>query len=73
MDRNVFKYYLRISGLNKKDLASLLNLSYGSVNNWGSSTPYPVWLPVFFELYIKAKKFDSIVKILEESKLTKQV
>ncbi|EOC5019331.1 TPA: hypothetical protein R1X36_000636 [Campylobacter upsaliensis] len=47
---------------NKKELAELLGLPYGSVNNWGSSKNYPVWLKNVFVFIIKAKKYDEALK-----------
>ncbi|MDL0109145.1 hypothetical protein NYG93_08840 [Campylobacter felis] len=47
---------------NKKELAELLGLPYGSVNNWGSSKNYPVWLKNVFAFIIKAKKYDEALK-----------
>ena len=43
-------------------MAALLNLSYGSVNAWGSVKPYPRYLKSWFENYIKAKKYDEALK-----------
>ena len=47
---------------NKKELAELLGLPYGSVNNWGSSKNYPIWLKNVFAFIIKAKKYDEALK-----------
>ncbi len=52
----------------KKELAEFLGLPYGSVNNWGSSKNYPVWLKNVFVFIIKAKeKYEALKKALEEA------
>ncbi|WP_169975837.1 XRE family transcriptional regulator [Campylobacter sp. RM16191] len=60
MNREEFKDFLAKSNINKKELAELLNLPYGTVNNWGTSNPYPDWLKSWFENYIKAKSYEEI-------------
>lgn len=60
MNRNEFKIYLEKCGINKKELAEVLRLPYGTVNNWGSSNPYPEWLYSWFENYIKSKSYEEI-------------
>nr|DAY39565.1 MAG TPA: Regulatory protein [Caudoviricetes sp.] len=66
MNRDDFKDFLNRSGINKKELAELLGLSYGTVNNWGSSNPYPEWLKSWFENFIKAKSYEEIKKAVFE-------
>ncbi|EAJ1957408.1 hypothetical protein CTX62_09335 [Campylobacter upsaliensis] len=59
MEKEEFQKLMQKAGFkNKQELAVLLNLSYGSVNAWGSVKPYPRYLKSWFENYIKAKKYD---------------
>ncbi|MBS4407326.1 helix-turn-helix domain-containing protein [Campylobacter vulpis] len=63
MTKENFKSLMSEAGFkNKKELAELLGLPYGSVNNWGSSKNYPVWLKNVFVFIIKAKKYDEALK-----------
>ncbi|BEK32593.1 hypothetical protein [Campylobacter jejuni] len=63
MTKENFKSLMGEAGVkNKKELAVLLGLPYGSVNNWGSSKNYPVWLKNVFAFIIKAKKYDEALK-----------
>lgn len=63
MEKEEFQKLMQKAGFkNKQELAVLLNLSYGSVNAWGSVKPYPRYLKSWFENYIKAKKYDEALK-----------
>lgn len=63
MDKEKFKSLMQEAGIKKKqELAGLLDLTYGSVNAWGSIKPYPKYLKSWFENYIKAKKYDEALK-----------
>ncbi|SUX26386.1 hypothetical protein [Campylobacter upsaliensis] len=63
MKKEEFQKLMQKAGFkNKQELAVLLNLSYGSVNAWGSVKPYPRYLKSWFENYIKAKKYDEALK-----------
>ncbi|EDP6911069.1 hypothetical protein RDZ95_000722 [Campylobacter upsaliensis] len=63
MEKEEFQKLMQKAGFkNKQELAVLLNLSYGSVNAWGSVKPYPRYLKSWFENYIKAKKYDGALK-----------
>ncbi|HEC1580320.1 TPA: helix-turn-helix domain-containing protein [Campylobacter upsaliensis] len=63
MTKEKFKSLMQEAGIkSKKELAELLGLPYGSVNNWGSSKNYPVWLKNVFVFIIKAKKYDEALK-----------
>lgn len=63
MEKAEFQKLMQKAGFkNKQELAVLLNLSYGSVNAWGSVKPYPRYLKSWFENYIKAKKYDEALK-----------
>ncbi|OCR98862.1 hypothetical protein A9K75_09585 [Campylobacter fetus subsp. testudinum] len=70
MNKVDFKNYLKKSSLNKKELSIVLNLPYGTVNNWGSTVPYPYWLEPFFKAYIKSIKFDIIIGMLKDFDLS---
>ncbi|HEC1546355.1 TPA: hypothetical protein R1X38_001195 [Campylobacter upsaliensis] len=63
MTKEKFKSLMQEAGIkSKKELAEFLGLPYGSVNNWGSSKNYPVWLKNVFAFIIKAKKYDEALK-----------
>ncbi|EAL52714.1 hypothetical protein CUP1504 [Campylobacter upsaliensis RM3195] len=63
MTKEKFKSLMQEAGIkSKKELAELLGLPYGSVNNWGSSKNYPIWLKNVFAFIIKAKKYDEALK-----------
>jgi len=67
MNRDIFVKLLKEAGLSKKDLADLLEVSYSTVTNWGSSKRYPYWLKTWLIFYIKAKKYDQIKTLVENS------
>lgn len=66
MDRELFKKYLKECNINKKALATRLNLPYGTVNNWGTSNPYPDWLESWLQNYKKSMKFDRIREMIKD-------
>ncbi|CZE47709.1 hypothetical protein [Campylobacter geochelonis] len=67
MTKDNFDNYLQKFNLNKKDLANLLSLPYGTVNNWnGISKPFPSWLNSWFYYYEKSLKFDKIKELLKD-------
>lgn len=74
MTKEKFKSLMQEAGIkSKKELAELLGLPYGSVNNWGSSKNYPIWLKNVFAFIIKAKKYDEALKRgLDESEKPKE-
>ena len=64
MTKEEFKSLMKEAGFKRKlDLAQALDLSYQSVNNWGTKTkPYPHYLKLLLTCYIKAKKYDELMK-----------
>lgn len=68
MDHKKFKELLTLAGLNKKGLSKKTNLTYGTVNNWGSSQNIPHWVESWLENYIKARYFERIVEAIETIK-----
>ena len=67
MNRDIFVKLLKEAGLSKKELADILEISYSTVTNWGSSKRYPYWLKTWLIFYIKAKKYDDIRYLIENS------
>ena len=49
------------AGLSKKELATLLNINYQSVNAWESTQPAPYWAWSWLENYAKARMFDRML------------
>lgn len=64
MTKEEFKSLMKEAGFkNKFELSKFLNLEYQSVNNWGTKTkPYPHYLKLLLTCYIKAKKYDELMK-----------
>ncbi len=64
MTKDEFRELFKEAGFkNKYELAKVLNLSYQSVNNWGSGdTQYPKYLKPFLKYYIKAKAYDELMQ-----------
>ena len=51
------------AGLSKKELATLLNINYQSVNAWESTQPAPYWAWSWLENYAKARMFDRMLEL----------
>lgn len=60
MTQEELKKNLKKTGMNKKQLAQLLGLSYSTVNNWGSSKNVPHWVESWLSLYIEAKEYREL-------------
>jgi len=65
LDRDYFKVLLEKAGLSKKDFASKLDISYSTVNGWGSTQNIPYWVQSWLENYIKAKDMDKVINAVE--------
>ena len=65
MDRKTFNEKLKKAGLTKKDFSFKVGVSYGSVNNWGSSKDIPYWVESWIENYIRAKDLDAVVDVVK--------
>lgn len=72
MNKDIFVKLLKEAGLSKKELASILNISYSTVTNWGSSKRYPYWMKTWLINYIKAKRYDQLKEIIENSSVFTQ-
>lgn len=66
MEKEKFKFLLQEANLTKKELASILQINIGSLNNWGSSQNIPYWVESWLENYIKAKELDTIVNAIKK-------
>ena len=66
MDKNEFKEYLKLANLNKKELAELMNLPYGSVNTWGNTREFPKWVKSWLINYIKLKQYENAASVREK-------
>ncbi|ELJ8894819.1 hypothetical protein RT874_001928 [Campylobacter upsaliensis] len=59
MTKEKFKSLMQEAGIkSKKELAELMGLHYGTINNWGNTQGYPTYLNNYFHFIIKAKKYD---------------
>jgi ribosome-binding protein aMBF1 (putative translation factor) len=67
LDRDYFKVLLEKAGLSKKDFASRLDISYSTVNGWGSTQNIPYWVKSWLELYIKNLKFEQLKNAIKDS------
>lgn len=72
MNKDIFVKLLKEAGLSKKELASVLGISYSTVTNWGSSKRYPYWVKTWLINYIKAKRYDQLKEIIENSSVFAQ-
>ena len=77
MNIEELKIRLKQAGLNKKEFALLVGLTYQTVNNWGCSKNIPHWVDSWLKLYIQAKHFVELknkvlqLGICEESESAK--
>ncbi|ENO7738203.1 hypothetical protein ACB560_001794 [Campylobacter upsaliensis] len=63
MTKEKFKSLMQKAGIkSKKELAELMGLHYGTINNWGNTQGYPTYLNNYFHFIIKAKKYDEALK-----------
>jgi len=66
MDKIRFKELLKKANLSKKEFSSIVGITIGALNNWGSSQNIPYWVESWLENYIKSKSYEDIKdKVLE--------
>lgn len=66
MDREEFNEFMKRAGLNKKQLAEILETSYQGVNSWGTNgRGSPYWVKSWLENYIKSLDMDKIVEVVK--------
>ncbi len=64
MTRQEFTDLLKKAGLSRKEFAAKLDMTYGTVNNWGNlNQSVPYWVETWLNNYIKAQHFDNAKKI----------
>lgn len=62
-----FNNQLKRLGLNKKEFADKVNMTYQSVTNWNDDTrPIPGWVESWLEHYAKSKKFETIKELTRD-------
>ncbi len=61
-----FDNILKTIGLNKKEFAKMVGMSYTSITNWGQKANVPSWVISWLENYIKSSKFDKVKKIFND-------
>lgn len=67
MDKEELKQLLKQANLTKKEFASIIGISVGSLNNWGSTQNVPYWVKSWLENYIEKQKHQKMIEILKES------
>ncbi|QDF28970.1 helix-turn-helix domain-containing protein [Halarcobacter anaerophilus] len=65
MEKEEFNELLKKASLSKKEFASIIGISVGSLNNWGSSQGIPYWVESWLNNYIKAKDMDKVVEAVK--------
>lgn len=68
MSEQEFKQKLFKAGFqSKKDFAERLGLNANTISQWGRLNPYPAWVKFTLDCAIKAKKYDDLLKDLQNS------
>ncbi|EAT99682.1 MULTISPECIES: acyl carrier protein [Campylobacter] len=67
MEIGEFEKLLKQAGLTKKEFANLTGMNYNSVVNWGTKNTYAQWVEPFLTAYIKAKKYDELIKSVKSA------
>lgn len=65
MNYKEFEDLLIEIGLNKKEFASITELSYQTVMNWNNINTVPKWVKSWIENYKKAKVSDTIIETVK--------
>ena len=65
MEKEEFTKLLEEAGLSKKEFAEIINITQGSLNNWGSTQNIPYWVKTWLENYIKAQDLKKITDIIK--------
>lgn len=61
MEKEEFNKLLKQANLTKKEFSEQVDMTYGAVNNWGTSQAFPRWVESWLQNYIKAKVSDDII------------
>lgn len=70
MDKTEFAELLKAAGLSKKEFAEIIDITPGSLNNWGSTQNIPYWVKSWLGNYIKAKSYNEMKeKVFEIEKI----
>jgi DNA-binding transcriptional regulator YiaG len=68
MTNEEFEIILKQADLTKKEFAKLVEMSYGSVVNWGRmAQSIPNWVESWLELYIQNKKYENLKQAIKDS------
>jgi len=67
MDKEELKELLKKANLSKKEFASIIGISVGSLNNWGSTQNIPYWVKSWLENYIMKQKHEQMLEIMKDS------
>lgn len=74
MDKIEFMELLKVAQLSKKEFAEIIDITQGSLNNWGSTQNIPYWVKSWLENYIKAKSYNEMrEKVFEIEKIKESV
>lgn len=67
MDKEELKELLQQANLTKKEFAGIIGISFGALNNWGSTQNIPYWVKSWLENYIEKIKFETVKRTLKDS------
>ena len=66
MNYKDFEELLNEIGINKKEFASITELSYQTVMNWNNIDSVPKWVKSWIDNYKSKKKFEKIKELIKD-------
>jgi len=70
MDKQLFNDLLEQAGLSKKEFATIVGTSAGTISNWGNEDrEIPYWVHTWLNLYIENRSCKKLKTMLRESGL----
>jgi len=65
MEKEEFSNLLKEANLTKTEMANIIGITPGALNNWGSTQGIPYWVKSWLENYIQAQNFKKITDIIK--------